>query len=137
MSVPEVRNPVILFDGVCNLCSGLVQFIINRDPSGIFRFAPLQSETGKKLVSRFDLSYDKLDSIILIENNNYYLKSTAALKIVQSLGALWPLFCVFMLAPRPIRDYFYDIVARNRYEWYGKRVECMIPGADIKSRFLE
>lgn len=137
MSAPEVRNPVILFDGVCNLCSGLVQFIINRDPSGIFRFAPLQSEAGKKLISGFDLSYDKLDSIILVENNNYYLKSTAALKIVQSLGALWPLFCVFMLVPRPIRDYFYDIVARNRYKWYGKRVECMIPGSDIKSRFLE
>ncbi len=137
MSTPEVRNQVILFDGVCNLCNGFVQFVINRDPSGIYRFAPLQSETGKKLISRFDLSYDKFDSIILIENNNYYLKSTAALKIVRSLGALWPLLYAFILIPRSIRDYFYDIVARNRYKWYGKRVECMIPGADIKSRFLE
>ena len=137
LSVPEVQNPVILFDGVCNLCNGSVQFIINRDPSSIFRFAPLQSETGKKLISRFDLSNRKLDSIILIENNNYYLKSTAALKIVQSLGALWPLLSLLRLVPRPIRDYIYDIVARNRYNWYGKRVKCMIPGADIKSRFLE
>jgi len=137
LSVPEVQNPVILFDGVCNLCNGSVQFIINRDPSSIFRFAPLQSETGKKLISRFDLSNRKLDSIILIENNNYYLKSTAALKIVQSLGSLWPLLSLLRLVPRPIRDYIYDIVARNRYNWYGKRVECMIPGADIKSRFLE
>jgi len=137
MSVLEVQNPVILFDGVCNLCSGSVRFIINRDPSGIFKFAPLQSETGKNLVSQFDLSNRKLDSIILIENSNYYLRSTAALKIAQRLGALWPLLSLLRLVPRPVRDYIYDIVARNRYKWYGKSVECMVPDADIKSRFLE
>ncbi len=137
MSAPEAGNPAILFDGVCNLCSGSVRFIIKRDPLGIFRFTPLQSETGKKLISKFDLPQDKLDSIILIENNNCYLKSTAALKIVQSLGALWPLLSIFRLVPSSIRDYFYDIVARNRYEWYGKRAECMVPPTDIKSRFLE
>ena len=137
MSVLEVQNPVILFDGVCNLCSGSVRFIINRDPSGIFKFAPLQSETGKNFVSQFDLSNRKLDSIILIENSNYYLRSTAALKIAQRLGALWPLLSLLRLVPRPIRDYIYDIVARNRYKWYGKRMECMVPDADIKSRFLE
>jgi predicted DCC family thiol-disulfide oxidoreductase YuxK len=137
MSAPEVQNPVILFDGVCNLCSGSVRFIINRDPSGIFKFAPLQSEAGKNLISKFDLSNNKFDSIILIENSNYYLRSTAALKIVQRLGAIWPLLSLLRLVPRPVRDYIYDIVARNRYKWYGKRVECMIPGADIKSRFLE
>jgi len=137
MSVLEVQNPVILFDGVCNLCSGSVRFIINRDPSGIFKFAPLQSETGKNLVSQFGLSNRKLDSIILIENSNYYLRSTAALKIAQRLGALWPLLSLLRLVPRPIRDYIYDIVARNRYKWYGKRAECMVPDADIKSRFLE
>ena len=137
MSVLEVQNPVILFDGVCNLCSGSVRFIINRDPSGIFKFAPLQSETGKNLVSQFDLSNRKLDSIILIENSNYYLRSTAALKIAQRLGALWPLLSLLRLVPRPVRDYIYDIVARNRCKWYGKSVECMVPDADIKSRFLE
>lgn len=137
MSTSEVQNPVILFDGVCNLCNRSVQFIINRDPSGIFRFAPLQSETGKNLLSKFDLPNDKLDSIILVENNEYYLRSTAALKILRRLGTLWKIVYVFMLVPRPVRDYIYDIVARNRYEWYGKRAECMIPSSDIESRFLE
>ena len=137
MSTSEVQNPVILFDGVCNLCNRSVQFIINRDPSGIFRFAPLQSETGKNLLSKFDLPNDKFDSIILVANNEYYLRSTAALKILQRLGALWKIVFVFMLVPRPVRDYIYDIVARNRYKWYGKRAECMIPSSDIESRFLE
>jgi len=137
MSIPEVQHPVILFDGVCNLCSGSVQFIINRDPSGIFRFATLQSETGKNLVSKFDLPNDKPDAIILVENSEYYLRSTAALRILQRLGSLWQLLYVFILIPRPIRDYFYDIVARNRYKWYGKRAQCMIPSEDIKGRFLE
>ena len=137
MSTSEVQNPVILFDGVCNLCNRSVQFIINRDPSGIFRFAPLQSETGKNLLSKFDLPNDKFDSIILVENNEYYLRSTAALKILQRLGALWKIVYVFMLVPRPVRDYIYDIVARNRYKWYGKRAQCMIPSEDIKGRFLE
>jgi predicted DCC family thiol-disulfide oxidoreductase YuxK len=137
MSTSEVQNPVILFDGVCNLCNGSVLFILNRDPSGIFRFAPLQSETGKNLLSKFVLPNDKFDSIILVENNEYYLRSTAALKILQRLGALWKTVYVFMLVPRPVRDYIYDIVARNRYKWYGKRAECMIPSSDIESRFLE
>jgi len=137
MSTLEVQNPVILFDGVCNLCNGSVLFILNRDPSGIFKFAPLQSETGKNLLSKFDLPNDKLNSIILVENNEYYLRSTAALKILQRLGALWKIVYVFMLVPRPVRDYIYDIVARNRYKWYGKRAECMIPSSDIESRFLE
>jgi len=137
MSIPEVQHPVILFDGVCNLCSGSVQFIINRDPSGIFRFATLQSETGKNLVSKFDLPNDKPAAIILVENSEYYLRSTAALRILQRLGSIWQLLYVFILIPRPIRDYFYDIVARNRYKWYGKRAQCMIPSEDIKGRFLE
>jgi len=137
MSTSEVQNPVILFDGVCNLCNGSILFILNRDPSGIFRFAPLQSETGKNLLSKFDLPNDKLDSIILVENNEYYLRSTAALKILRRLGTLWKIVYVFMLVPRPVRDYIYDIVARNRYKWYGKRAECMIPSSDIESRFLE
>ena len=137
MSTSEVQNPVILFDGVCNLCNGSVLFILNRDPSGIFGFAPLQSETGKNLLSKFDLPNDKLNSIILVENNEYYLRSTAALKILRRLGTLWKIVYVFMLVPRPVRDYIYDIVARNRYKWYGKRAECMIPSSDIESRFLE
>ncbi len=137
MSAHEVQHPVVLFDGGCNLCSGSARFIINRDPSGIFRFAPLQSETGKKLLSKFDLPNDKLDSIILVENGEYYLKSTAVLRILQRLGSLWELFYIFIWVPTPIRDYFYDIVAKNRYKWHRNRAQSMVPSEDFKSRFLE
>ena len=137
MSIAEVQNPVVLFDGVCNLCNGSVQFIINKDPSGIFKFAPLQSGIGKDLLLKFDLSDNNMDSIILIENSDYFIKSTAALRIVKRLGILWSLLYILILIPKPIRDYFYDIVARNRYNWYGKRTQCMIPNEDIKNRFLE
>ena len=137
MNIPDVQHPVVLFDGVCNLCSGSARFIINRDPSGIFRFAPLQSETGKMLVSKFDLPDDKPDSIILVENSEYYLKSTAVLRILQRLGSLWQLLYIFILVPTPIRDYFYDIVARNRYKWYRNRAHSAVPSEDFKSRFLE
>ena len=136
MSTSEVQSPVILFDGVYNLCNRSVRFIINRDPASKFRFAPLQSETGKDLVSEFKLSGDNLDSIILVENSVYYIKSSAVLKIVRKLHSLWPLLYVLIILPRPIRDYFYDIVARNRYKWFGKEEKCMVPNTDIKKRFL-
>ena len=136
MSTPEVHNPVVLFDGVCNLCNRSVKFIINRDPAAKFRFAPLQSETGKNLISEFKLDNDNLDSIILVENSLCYIKSTAVLKILRKLGSLWPLLYVFIIVPPVIRDYFYDIVARNRYKWFGKEERCMVPNPDVEKRFL-
>ena len=137
MTTPEVQNPIILFDGVCNLCTGSVRFIINRDPRAIFKFAPLQSEIGKKLLSRYDNDLQDLDTIILIEHGKLYFKSTAALRITKKLGYLWQLLYIFVLVPGPIRDYIYDIVAKNRYNWYGKKSDCMVPTPDIKNRFLE
>jgi len=137
MNLPEVHNPVIIFDGVCNLCNGAVAFIINRDRSARFRFAPIQSAAANNLIARLELSGVKLDSIILVENCKFYIKSTAALRICRELGALWPLLYIFILVPRPIRDYFYDIVAKNRYGWFGKRERCMVPNIDIESRFLD
>jgi len=137
MNLPEVHNPVIIFDGVCNLCNGAVAFIINRDRSARFRFAPIQSAAANNLIARLELSGVKLDSIILVENSKFYIKSTAALRICRELGALWPLLYIFILVPRPIRDYFYDIVAKNRYGWFGKRERCMVPNIDIESRFLD
>ncbi len=136
MSSPEAQNPVILFDGVCNLCNSSVQFIINRDPRGKFRFAPLQSDTGKKLLSKFDLEKQDPASIILLENSTYYIKSTAALRIARGLNALWPILYVFIVIPKSIRDSVYDIVARNRYAWFGKKEECMIPNKEVEKRFL-
>ena len=136
MSTSEVQNPVILFDGVCRLCNRTVKFIINRDPASKFRFAPLQSETGNNLISELKPLNVNLDSIILVENSLYYVKSTAVLKILRKLGSLWPLLYVFIIVPPVIRDYIYDIVARNRYKWFGKEERCMVPNADNEKRFL-
>ena len=135
MSLSEDQNPVILFDGMCNFCSNSVQFIINRDPSSKFRFASLQSETGKNLIAKSKIDNKNLDSIVLFENGTYYIKSTAVLKIASKLNALWPLFYFFIVIPAPLRDYFYDIVAKNRYKWFGKKEDCMVPNAEIKARF--
>ena len=136
MNLSDQQHPVILFDGVCNLCSGAVAFIIKRDKAAKYRFASLQSEIGKKLISRFNLSSDKIDSIFLIDNDAYYLKSTAVIKICRDLGAFWPLVYIFILIPKSFRDYVYDFVAKNRYKWFGKQEQCMIPGEKLDSRFL-
>ena len=136
MSTTEAHNSVILFDGICNFCSDSVKFIVKRDPMGKFKFAPLQSETATDLIAKFDIDNENLDSIILFEDNTYYIKSTAVLKIAKQLNALWSLIYVFIIIPRPIRDYFYDIVATNRYRWFGRKEQCMVPNADIEKRFL-
>ncbi|GJM14684.1 MAG: hypothetical protein DHS20C13_00110 [Thermodesulfobacteriota bacterium] len=136
MSMSEVQYPVVLFDGVCNLCNGSVEFIINRDRMGEFRFASLQSDTAKHLISELDIPNDTMDSIILVENNKQYFKSSAVLRICKKLGGLWSLLYMFILVPVSIRDYFYDIVARNRYRWFGKRENCMVPSKELESRFL-
>ena len=130
-------NPVILFDGVCNLCSGIVLFTIKRDPEGIFRYAPLQSEVGKSLLKQFNLPTDDYHSFILIEGNRYYPKSTAALLVAKRIKGLWPVLYMFIVVPGPIRDFIYDFVAKNRYKWFGKKEECLIPTPDVKGRFLE
>ena len=136
MSLSKDQNPVIVFDGVCNLCNNSVAFVIKRDKSYKFKFAPLQSETAKNLISKLNLSNDKIDSIILIENDKYYIKSTAAIRICKELGALWSLIYILILVPTSIRDYVYDIVAKNRYKWFGKKEHCMIPAKELESRFL-
>ena len=136
MSLSKDQNSVIIFDGVCNLCNSSVTFVIKRDKSYKFKFAPLQSETAKNLISKLNLSTDKIDSIILIENHKYYIKSTAAIRICKELGALWSLMYILILVPKPVRDYIYDIVAKKRYKWFGKKEHCMIPTKELESRFL-
>lgn len=130
-------NPVILFDGVCNFCSGVVRFVIDRDEEGVFRFAPLQSEVGKKIQDHFSLSGEDFDTFVLVYGGKAYIKSTAALRVLRLLGGLWKYLYVFIVIPAPIRDAVYDFVARNRYKWFGKKDECMVPGPDIRRRFLE
>jgi predicted DCC family thiol-disulfide oxidoreductase YuxK len=128
-------NPIVLFDDVCSLCNASVQFIISRDLRSVFRFASLQSETGKVLREKFGVP--EVDSLVLLENGRYYTKSSAALRICRRLAGVWKLFYIFWLVPKPLRDYIYDFVAKHRYEWFGKRDHCLMPTPDIRARFLD
>ena len=128
---------VILFDGVCNLCNGIVQFIIERDPHARFQFAPLQSTAAASLLSRYPDHQVLPDSVVLIDDGGLFVKSTAALRVARRLRFPWPVFWIFMLVPRPVRDWVYDFIAAHRYGWFGKRDTCMIPTGEIRGRFLE
>ena len=129
-------DPVILFDGVCNLCNSSVLFIIKRDPKAKFKFASLQSEFGKSHLEKFGLPVTELNSVLLIKDGKLFQKSNAALEIAKQLGGGWPVFYVFKLVPAFLRDGFYNWIARNRYRWFGKKDACMIPTPELKSRFL-
>ncbi|MFD2210533.1 thiol-disulfide oxidoreductase DCC family protein [Virgibacillus halophilus] len=126
---------VVLFDGVCNLCSASVQFIIKRDPGSFFKFASLQSEAGEKLKHKYGIRHD-LQTVVLIEEGRFYTESTAALKIARHLRGFWKLLYMFIIVPKPLRNLIYRYVARHRYQWFGKKNSCMIPTADMKKRFL-
>ncbi len=121
---------VIFFDGECNLCNGWVQFLLPRD-GGTFTFAPLQSDAAEEMLGEGDWS-----SIVLYQDGRTFRKSTAVLRILKELSWFWPLLYIFLVVPRPLRDWCYDLVARNRYDWFGKRDECMVPDEDVKDRFL-
>lgn len=133
----DPRNPTILFDGVCNLCNGSVQFILRRDPQARFRFASLQSEAGQRLVTQQGLDPQVLSSVILIEDGKVYRESTAALRIARHMTGAWKLLRVFVLVPRPIRDAVYRLIARNRYRWFGKSETCWLPTPELRARFLD
>lgn len=128
---------IILFDGVCNVCNGFVQFVIKRDRKNIFQFASLQSDIGKKLLQERNIDFKSIDSVILIDPGvAYYIKSDAALEIGQQLKGYRTLSKIFYLIPSSLRNIVYDFIARNRYSWFGKRKECMVPTPEIKSKFL-
>lgn len=130
-------NPIILFDGVCNFCNSSVNFVIERDRKSVIKFAALQSEAGQQLLQQYNLSTSKFNSFIFIEAGNIYTASTAALKVSKYLTALWPLLYGFIIVPRFIRDGVYNWISKNRYKWFGKKDQCMIPGPEIRSRFLQ
>ncbi|MGE0589163.1 MAG: thiol-disulfide oxidoreductase DCC family protein [Cyclobacteriaceae bacterium] len=133
----SINSNVILFDGVCNLCNHSVQFIINRDKSGHFKFASLQSAFGQEQLRNFSIPSKAMESIILIKSDRYFQRSSAVLEICLHLGSLWPLLYIFKIVPWFIRDFFYDLVAKNRYRWFGRRDECMLPTPELKARFLD
>ncbi len=127
---------IILFDGVCNLCNGAVNFVIQRDKKDKFKFAALQSETGLQLIFKFKIDTAELDSILLVDGEKYYDKSTAALHIAKYLSGAYPLLFMFIIVPKFIRDAIYDYIAKNRYKWFGRKESCMIPTAELKEKFL-
>ncbi|NUM79858.1 thiol-disulfide oxidoreductase DCC family protein [bacterium] len=129
--------PIILFDGVCNLCNGSVLFIIRRDPKARFRFASLQSTYGENFLKHNNLSTEEYDSIVLIEGGRFYTQSTAALRIAKRLNGAWPLLYAGIIIPKFIRDAMYNVIAKNRYRWFGKKDVCMIPTPELRSRFME
>lgn len=129
------NKAVILFDGVCNLCNGFVNFIIKRDRKNYFLFASLQSEAADALLKEYEVK-ETLKTIILIENKKIYKRSTAALRICRHLSGGWPLLYGFIIVPPFIRNAVYNLVAKYRYRWFGKKDQCMVPTPALKSKFL-
>lgn len=132
----QLTHSIILFDGVCNLCNGAVNFVIKRDPGNVFKFTPLQEKQGVLLLKKHAIDAQKLDSIVLVENKKVYTKSSAALRIARKMSNLWPLFFVLLIIPSYIRDGVYDFIAKNRYKWFGKKEQCIIPAPGLKEKFL-
>ena len=129
-------KPIILFDGVCNLCNGSVQFILKRDKENKFQFASLQSAYGQNLLKQFNLPPDNFNSFILYQDGKIYTKSTGALMMFSQLKG-WKWTKILKAVPRFIRDGVYNLVARKRYKWFGKKDECWLPTSDLKKRFLD
>jgi predicted DCC family thiol-disulfide oxidoreductase YuxK len=133
----QQRNPIILFDGICNFCNGNVNFIIRQDNKKIFRLAALQSEAGQRLLQQYKLPMGDFDSFVLVHENKVYNKSSAALEVYSLVPWYWKWTQLIWIFPRFIRDAVYDFIARHRYKWFGKKEQCMVPTAELRGRFLE
>jgi len=136
LNLSEIKQPLILFDGYCNLCSSSVQFIINRDKKKQYFFASLQSEIGAKILEHFKINSTNLESVILFKKNKVYIESNAALQIAKTLSGLWPIMYIFIIIPSFLRNIVYRFVSKNRYKWFGKKKSCWMPNKEILSRFL-
>ncbi len=130
-------KPIILFDGVCNLCNSSVQKIIKSDPKENFLFASLQGYNGQRLLQQFNLPQTNFNSFVLIQNNKAFTKSTAALMVAKQMNGFWKILYGFIIFPKFIRDWVYNIIANNRYKWFGKKESCMLPSPNLKNRFLD
>lgn len=135
--INKSTSHLILFDGVCNLCNGAVQTVINNDKKQIFTFASLQSITGEKVLIENKLSTDDFDSFVYLRNGKLFLRSSAALYVAKDLGGFSQLLFIFIIVPKFIRDFVYNYIAKNRYKWFGKQESCMVPTPELKSRFLD
>ncbi|NEW81627.1 MAG: thiol-disulfide oxidoreductase DCC family protein [Mariniphaga sp.] len=128
---------IVLFDGVCNLCNKTVKFIIRNDSKAKFRFASVQSESGQLLLGQLGFPLDRFDSLVYISDSKFYVKSTAVLRILRELGRGWQLLYAFVIIPLFLRDGVYNLIAKRRYKWFGKRETCLIPSQEYQVRFLD
>jgi predicted DCC family thiol-disulfide oxidoreductase YuxK len=133
----EASHPVILFDGVCNLCTASVQYVIKHDPKRLFHFASLQSAFGEKILTDFNLPANEFNSFILLSNNKIYDRSTAALMVAKKLKGPVSLLYIFIIIPKFIRDMVYGFIAKNRYKWFGRKAECWLPTTELKQLFVD
>jgi len=133
----ENSNKIVLFDGVCNLCNRSVQFIIKHDKKKQFLFASLQGKFGQEVLKKHNFSTESLNTLILMEGEKIFTRSTGVLRMMKHLGGAWSLLYGFIIVPTFIRDIVYNWVSKNRYKWFGKKDECMIPSPELKERFLD
>lgn len=131
------EKKIVLFDGVCNLCSSTVQFIIKRDKKNKFVFASLQSTPASELLKKYSYAKSDLNSFILIDNNKVYTHSSAVLRVLKSLSSIWKVCYMFIIVPKFIRDGVYNYIAKRRYKWFGKKEECWVPSPELKEKFLD
>ncbi|EIT83906.1 hypothetical protein A374_17764 [Fictibacillus macauensis ZFHKF-1] len=129
--------PIVLFDGICTFCNGAVQFLLRHDRKERMQFGALQSEEGQALLQTYGLPQQEFQSLLVIKDHRIYKKSDAALELVQELGVWWQPMRLFRVVPRPVRDAVYDLIARNRYKWFGKNEHCMLPAPNVRHRFLK
>lgn len=125
---------IVFFDGMCNLCSSAVQFVLKRDKKAFFQFSSLQSDFAKKHLPE---NLTNMQSIVYLEKGQIFTQSTAVLKIVKHLDGCWPILYILIIIPKFIRDFIYNYIAKNRYKWFGKKAACMIPEKNYADRFLE
>ena len=134
-AIKDTEFPIIFFDGICNLCSGAVKFVIKYDRNKYFKFASLQSSYAEEFFKRHGIE-NSFDSIVFFQSGKFYTKSEAALEIVRKMNLPWPILYGLKIFPRIIRDFVYDSVARKRYRWFGKSDQCLIPTPEISERFV-
>ena len=132
-----MSTTILFFDGHCNLCNNSVDFVITRDKKRVFRFAPLQGETAKDVLGDVNIDLEHPDSFVLSKDNEVYFRSTAALMVARQLGFPWSLMSVFLVVPPFIRDAVYNLIARNRYKWFGRKETCRLPSPEERSLFLD
>lgn len=136
-SIPDTSiHPIIMFDGVCNFCDASINFVLDRDTDGKFRYASLQSDSGQAILKSLGLPTDEFSSFVYVEDGDYYTRSSAALRLAKRLGGFWSLFYGFIIIPKFLRDAVYSLIANNRYKWFGKKDACMIPSPEVRDRFL-